>query len=104
MEHRPIATVTVMRLPHLHPEAIRIEIECSSSTTGLTSLPAADGPELPVPALVTAATFEHEARCGLCDTSEAHARGAVELRDETERLYAQVRQRRLRYYAHGRRN
>jgi len=104
MSRRPIAQVRLLTLPQLHPEAIRVEVDCCYSTTGITQVPAPGGLELPTPALITAACFEHEARCGDCDTSDAHVRGAVELRDETERLYALVRQRRVRYYAHGRRN
>jgi hypothetical protein len=97
-----IATVTVLTLPHISPDATRVEIECRYSTTGLTSIP---GPfALPVPALITAAVFEHESRCGECDTSEAHAEGNRALRQETERVYAAVQQRRQRRYADGRRN
>ena len=36
---RPVAEVRVLTLPHLHPDAVRIETECQYSTTGLTSLP-----------------------------------------------------------------
>jgi hypothetical protein len=89
-------------MPHLGEGAVRIEVDCKHSTTGLTSVP---GPlDLPTPALITAACFEHEARCGECDVSQAHARGATGLRAETERVYAQMQQRWQRRYAHGRRN
>jgi len=103
MSRRPIAQVRVLELPHLHPGAVRIEVDCGRSTTGVTQVPAPDGLELPTSALITAACFEHDARCGECDTSEAHAQGATALRDETERLYAQVQQRWFRRYAEGRR-
>jgi len=102
VKRRPTASVKVIQMPHLAPGCVRVEVECSGSTTGGTWFP---GPAaLPVPALITAICFQHEARCGDCDTSEAHARGAVELREETERMYEAVQQRRIRYYAHGRRN
>jgi hypothetical protein len=102
MTRRPIATIRVLHRPDLAEGCIRIEIECSGSVTGLTHVP---GPvDLPTPALITAACFEHESRCGSCDTSEAHARGAEDLREETERVYEAIQQRRIRYYAHGRRN
>jgi hypothetical protein len=102
MTRRPIASVRILTLPQLHPDAVRVEIDCPDSTTGITSLP---GPvALLVPALITAACFEHEARCGACDVSEAHAQGHRALRDETERIYAAVQQRWLHRHAEGRRN
>jgi hypothetical protein len=104
ISRRRLAEIRVIRMPYLHPDAVRIEVDCRFSTTGITQLPAPGGLELPTPALITAATFEHEARCGECDTAEAHAQGARELREETERAYEAMRERRLRYYAHGRRN
>ena len=104
MTRRPTAAVRVIRMPRLHPEAVRIEVGCQLGTTGITQIPAPGGPGLPTPALITAACFEHEVRCGDCDTSEAHAQGARELREETERVYEAFRQKRVRYYAHGRRN
>jgi hypothetical protein len=84
MTRRPVAQVRVLKLPHLHPEAIRVEVDCRHSTTGITQVPAPDGLELPTPALVTAACFEHEARCGQCDTAEAHQQGNAQLREWTE--------------------
>jgi hypothetical protein len=39
VSRRPVAAVTVLKLPHLHPDAIRVEIECRYSMTGLTSIP-----------------------------------------------------------------
>lgn len=68
MMRRPSATVRVIRLPHLHPEAVRVEVDCRFSTTGITSIPA--GPiKLTRAQLVTFATAEHEARCGRCCTT-----------------------------------
>ena len=36
---RPSPVVTVIALQHLHPDAVRVELKCNWSTTGLTSLP-----------------------------------------------------------------
>ena len=71
---RPTAEVRILHRPQLHPDAVRVEIECPFGTTGVTSVP---GPMLVLtePQLVTAAVFEHEARCGACDTEPAHGRG-----------------------------
>ena len=86
MSRRPIATVRVLGLPDVHPDAVRIEVECPASTTGLTSVPASPGPGQGLALLVTAAVFAHEERCdGACDTSEAHALGSPTARQETER-------------------
>jgi hypothetical protein len=102
MSHLPIASVQVLQRADLADGCLRIEIECRYGTTGLTSLP---GPSaLPVPALITAACFEHEARCGRCDVSEAHAEGNRALREETERIWAAHCQARVRGYAQEVRN
>ena len=98
---RPSATVAVI---HLSDDILRVEVSCPFGTTGLRSVPDPNGLQLPVPVLVTAVTFRHEESCSACDTSEAHAQGAPELRQETGRVHAALRQGRLRYYAHGRRN
>lgn len=89
-------------MPHLHPEAVRIEVDCSRSTTGLTSVPGRL--DLPTPALITAACFEHEARCGSCDTADAHAQGHAELREWTEQAWARMTAESVRRHFHGRRN
>lgn len=104
MSRRPSATVRVLKVPHLHPDAIRVEVDCRHGTTGLTQIPAPDGPELPTPALITAACFEHEARCGDCDTAEAHAQGAQALRAWTEDAWARLTAESVRRHFHGRRN
>ena len=39
VSRQPSASVIVKRLPHIAPDAIRIEIDCRYSTTGLTSIP-----------------------------------------------------------------
>jgi hypothetical protein len=89
MSHRPIAEVRVLRLPHLHPEAIGIEIACGGSTTELTSIP---GPMLALSReqLVTMAVFEHEIRCGGCDTEPAHVQGDQAARELTDRAWKEL--------------
>jgi hypothetical protein len=80
MARRPLACVRILKLPHLDPDAIRVEIDCKFSATGLTSIP---GPQFALtrPQMVTAAVFEHEARCGDCDTSAAHQQGNHTIRE-----------------------
>jgi hypothetical protein len=104
MSCRPVAEVRVVKMPDVHPDAVRIEVECPASTTGMTSVPAPLGPDLGVALLITAAVFAHEERCDAdCDTSEAHAQGSLTARQETERLYAAAQAERRRRYARGRR-
>jgi hypothetical protein len=105
LRRRPRAEVRVLKLPDVHPDAVRIEVECPASTTGLTSVPAPLGPDMGVALLITAAVFAHEERCdGGCDTSEAHGLGSPTARQETERMYAAAQAERRRRYAQGRRN
>jgi len=82
MSRQPIAAVRIIRMPHLHPDAIRVEVDCRYITTGLTALP---GPILALSReqLVTSAVFEHEAVCGSCDTEEAHRQGDPRMREAT---------------------
>jgi hypothetical protein len=104
MTRRPIANIRVLRLPDLAEGAIRIEVECSGSTTGLTSVP---GPSwaLTVPQLITNAVYAHEERCDAgCDTSEAHERGDRSLREEVEAAHAFILVAAGRRYAESRRN
>ena len=102
MNPQPRAFVRILQLPQITPDVVRVEIECRYGATGLTSLP---GPSsLPVPALIIAACFEHEAQCGKCDMSEAHAEGSRALREETERIWAAHCQARVRGYTQEVRN
>ncbi len=104
MKRRPQATVRVLKLPHIAPDAIRIEIDCRYSTTGLTSIP---GPLMPMTRaqMITAAVFEHEARCeGDCDTAQAHDQGDPAIRAHTERVWTDLVQRAGRQYAGAHRN
>jgi hypothetical protein len=39
MTRRPQATVRILRQPHLAPDAVRVEVDCRYSTTGLTAIP-----------------------------------------------------------------
>ena len=104
MTRRPTAKVRVIRMPHLHPDAVRIEVECRYSTTGLTSIP---GPMLALtrPQMITAAVFAHEARChGECDTEAAHAQGDRRVREETDRAWDELLIAAQRRYDASRRN
>lgn len=103
MKRQPSATVRVLRRPDLHPEAIRVEIDCPKSTTGLTSIPAG-AVKLTRPQLITSAVFEHEQRCGECSTEDAHRQGDQTIRAETERLWHLHRAIELRRAVAGRRN
>jgi hypothetical protein len=103
VSRRPVATVRILRRPDLHPEAVRVEVDCPASTTGLTSIP--NGAiKLGRAQLVTAATFEHERRCGHCDTNAAHAQGDQAIRSETDRVFAAHRERQMRAFSHSVRN
>jgi hypothetical protein len=97
MNGRPLARVTDIPMPQLDPDTVRVEVDCRCSTTGITSIP---GPRFaPTRAQqVTAAVFEREARCGACDTSEAHQQGDRTIRDRTERVWAAMKQARARRY------
>jgi hypothetical protein len=103
MMRRPIAEVRVIRRPDLYPDAVRIEIDCTYSTTGLTSIP---GPMLALPReqMVTAACFEHEARCGDCDTEAAHRQGDQRVREQTDRAWDALLVTAQRRYDCGRPN
>jgi hypothetical protein len=103
MNRRPIAVVTVITLPHLHPDAVRIEVECRHSMTGLTSIP---GPMLALTRerMITAAAFEHESRCGLCSTEEAHLRCDQRVREMTDRAWDELLVAAQRRYDRGVRN
>jgi hypothetical protein len=104
MSRRPIAEVRVIRMPHLAAGCIRVEVECSASTTGLTHVPGVAF-EMDTPMLITTAAFAHEERCAAdCDLTAVHAKGDHRAREETERAYAAVQQRWQRSYVHGRRN
>jgi len=104
MRRRPVATVRILKLPHIDTGAIRIEVDCRYSTTGITHLPG-DAIDMDTPTLTTFAVYEHEERCdGDCDTSQAHARGSQEAREHVERMKAAMQVQAARGYAHERRN
>lgn len=103
MTRRPIATVRVIRMPHVADGCVRVEIECSESITSLTSIPG-DRLDMPLPQIITAATLEHEARCGECDTSAAHDRGDQHVRGHVERLHGAVQAEMTRRYSSAHRN
>jgi len=89
MIRRPVAHVRVLKLRRVHPEAVRVEVGCKHGTTGLTQVP---GPMLALTRaqMVTAAVFEHEVRCGVCDTESAHARGDQQVRAMTDRVWDEL--------------
>jgi hypothetical protein len=103
VSRRPIAIVTVLKQPHIAPDAVRIEIECPASCTGLTSIP---GPAFALTRaqMVTAATFEHESRCGECSTEVAHAQGDQQVKAMTDRAWDDLLAAAGRRYVEGRRN
>jgi hypothetical protein len=101
---RPSATVRVLSLPQLGERAVRVEVDCPSSTTGYTWAPVEGRLDVPQPMLVTMACYTHEERCGDCDTSEAHRQGDQRARDYVERLWSAMQAERARAYAEGRRN
>ena len=103
MTRRPVATVRILKQPHLAPDAVRVEIDCRYSTTGLTSIPS-EALRLTVPMLVTQAVYTHEERCGDCDTTEAHERGDRRVREHVEQLSAAIQAEFGRRYAASRRN
>jgi hypothetical protein len=104
MTRRPIATVTVLTLPHLHPDAIRVEIDCPASATGITHIPGG-AIEMDIPMLTTFATYGHEERCDAgCDTSRAHARGDRRAREYIERMKAAMQVKQVQRYVEARRN
>ena len=86
---RPIAEVRVLRMQHLHPDAVRVVVDCRYSTTGLTVLP---GPMLALSReqLIASAVLEHEARCGSCDTEQAHFQGDPRIREATDRAWNEL--------------
>ena len=104
MKPRPIATVRVLDLRHIATGAIRVEVECPASTTGIMSVP---GPDFAMTReqAITAAAYAHEERCdGGCDTSEVHAYGDADIRDATEHVWRQIRAATARRYSESVRN
>jgi hypothetical protein len=101
VSRRPVAQVRVGKQPHLHPEAIRVEVDCGRSTSGLTGVA---GPlDLETQALITGAVFIHERRCG-CDITEAYRQGDAALRETMGHAWRHRQAFATRRYAVGRRN
>ena len=103
MSRRPTATVRVLQRPDPAPDALRIEVQCRHSVTGLTSL-GRDRIGLTVPMLVTSACFAHEEKCGRCDTGAAHEQGDRAVRAATEEAWDHLRVEMARRLLEGRRN
>ena len=102
-ENRPMATVRVIHRPDFGPQAVRIEILCSSGVTSITgSSRQGLSPQVRVPSLIAAGCFEHEARCGTCDLTDAYQQAEVDLRvapAEAWKTWHEIqRQRRSRGY------
>jgi hypothetical protein len=100
---RPQATVRVLSLPHIDAEAVRIEIDCRYSTTGLTHVPSALV-ALTRAMLITNAIYAHEERCGDCDTAQAHEQGDPAVREATEAAWSDLVRRAAGRYAESVRN
>ena len=85
----PRASLRILRRPDLAPGAARFEVDCKFSTTGLTHVPS---PALPMTdeMLILAAGYAHEERCGECDVSDVLSRGDQQVRDLTERMWAEL--------------
>ena len=104
MSRRSIAEVRVIRMPRLGEDAVRVEVACPASTTGITHVPG--GPiDMDVPLLTTFAVYEHEERCDAgCDTRRAHVRGDRRAREYVERLKVNVGAALMWRHAESRRN
>ncbi len=85
----PRARLRIHSRPDLAPGAIRYEVDCWYSTTGLTHLPS---PVLPMTdeMLILAAGYAHEQRCGQYDVSDVLSRGDQQSRELTERMWAEL--------------
>ena len=91
----------MIRMPHLHPDAIRVEVGCEAGTTGLTGAP---GPlDFETQALITGAVFIHERRCD-CDTADAYRQGDAALREAMANAWRHIQAFAARRYAEGRRD
>ena len=80
-EKRPMATVRVIHRPDFGPQAVRVEIVCPSGVTSITGVSQRRlSPQVRVASLIAAGCFEHEARCGACDLTDAYQQAEVDLR------------------------
>ena len=100
---RPIAHVRVLRLARVHPDGVRVEVECLASRTGLTQVPGLMQ-ALTREQMITAAVFEHESGCGECDTEDAHRQGDQQAREQTDRAWDDLLAAAQRRYAEEVRN
>ena len=99
----PRATLRILRRPDLRPGAVRFEVDCSYSTTGLTHLPA-PGIDLTDGVLILAAAYEHESRSGASDLSDVLERGDQRLRRVVDEEWPRVEAALLERAMLGRRN
>jgi hypothetical protein len=103
MSHQSSATVRVLHQPHLAPDAVRVEGDCRSTITGVLAVPGR-GWALSQRQQITMAVFEHEARCGACDTEAAHDQGDPETREQTDRAWRELLEAAGWHYAEEMRN
>ena len=94
MRRAPIATVRVIHRPDFGDAAIKVEVACPDRVTGLLNVLGDAEPKLRGAVLVLAACFEHEARCGACDLSEAREQADVEIRAAPEGAWSAWREER----------
>ncbi len=100
----PRAEFRVLSLPDVGEGAVRVEVECPASRTGITQIPAPGCPELAVESMATIVAYRHGEECGGCDLADVHAAGDRALRYLVERASAARRDRQVRAYAADRRH
>ena len=79
------AEFRVLLLPDIAEGAVRVEVECPASMTGITQIPAPGCSELAVASMTNILAYRHQEECGCCDLADVHAVGDRELRDMVER-------------------
>jgi len=98
MGRRSSATVKVIHRPDFGPLAIKVEVGCPGHVTGLLNVLGDSPPEVRGALLIIAACFEHEARCGRCDLTDAREQADVEVRvapDEAWGAWREERRQRI---------
>lgn len=98
---RQRASVKVIHRPDFGELAIRVEVSCPNRVTGLLNVLGEAHPEVRGALLIVAACFEHEARCGQCDLTEARRQADVEVRAAPEEAWATWREERRQQILRG---
>jgi hypothetical protein len=101
MGHRPSATVKVIHRPDFGPLAIKVEVGCPDRVTGLLNVLGGARPEVRGALLIVAACFEHKARCGRCDLTEACRQANVQVRAAPEEAWVTWREERRQQVLRG---